>query len=142
MKPSSLRTAAMPTLRREAGIATDFFEIRFAFRMRVSMSATGSVIMAVISLPGRLSHAGDLAAQGARAQTDAAHAELPVDRARAAAQAAAADRPAGELRLALRLEDQARLGHGFSSIPPRGRACRALSAGGSPARRSWPSSRR
>src|SRR6186997_3360814 len=110
MKPSSWRTTAMPTFMREAGIETVFFEIRLAFRIRVSMSAIGSVIMVLDLLPRRLAHPRDLAAQGARAQADAADAELLIHGADAAAEAATADEAAGELGLLLRLQDQGRLG--------------------------------
>src|SRR5262245_15233131 len=95
----------------EAGMVRLPFFAAFALRIRVSMSAMASVLMSLVSSPGRLAHAGDLAAQGARAQADAADPELPVHGARAPAQPAAPHASGHELRLALRLDDQAGLGH-------------------------------
>src|SRR5688572_6998460 len=110
MKPSSLRTAAMPTFMREAGMRVVLAPIRVALRMRVSMSAIGSVIMACASpvsgSPGGLAHARDLAQQRTRAQADAADAGLAVDGARAAADAAATVATHLELGRALGLDDQ------------------------------------
>src|SRR5262245_12237996 len=100
----------MWTFSLEAGMVTLRAWRRLALRMRVSRSATGSVIMG--ALPGGLAHAGDLAAQRLRAQADAADAELAVDGARAAAQAAAAHGARAELRLLLGFDDQTLLGHG------------------------------
>src|SRR6516225_7864872 len=87
MKPSSLSTWAMYCLTRVAGISTAGRSIRLALRMRVSMSAIGSVIMAVS--PARLRYAGDEPVVGHVAEADAADAELPVDGPPAPAQAAA-----------------------------------------------------
>src|SRR5262245_39784845 len=89
MKPSSLRTWATLTLMRVAGMSTAGRSIRLALRMRVSMSATGSVIMGLPSSPDRLGNAGDHAATRQVAEADPADAELAVDRPRPAAQLAA-----------------------------------------------------
>src|SRR5207248_5244989 len=89
MKPSSLSTWAIFSLRRVVGISTAGRSMRLALRMRVSMSAIGSVIMAVWSLPARLHHAGDEAVAGHVAEADASYAELAVHRPRPAAQPAA-----------------------------------------------------
>ena len=57
-----------------------------ALRMRVSMSAMGSVIVMVVApSPARLGHAGELAGVHQLAQADAAEPELAVHRARPAA---------------------------------------------------------
>src|SRR5437016_2751186 len=55
MKPSSLRSSAMRTLSREAGMSTFSCSARLALRMRVSMSAMGSLRMAyqlAFTMPG------------------------------------------------------------------------------------------
>src|SRR3954451_4600245 len=85
MKPSSFSTLARSILRPEAGISTAGFSTRTALRMRVSMSATGSVIMVEYSSPARLADAGDQAVGGHPAEADPADAELPQDRPRPAA---------------------------------------------------------
>src|SRR5205085_1429336 len=73
------------------GISTAGRSMRLALRMRVSMSAIGSVIMAWVPFrsPARLAHAGDQAAAGHVPETDAADAELAVDGPRPPAQLAA-----------------------------------------------------
>src|SRR5438270_7520529 len=85
MNPSSLRTRARSILRPEAGISTAGFSTRTALRMRVNMSATGSVIMVEWSSPARLADARDQAVGGHPAEADPADAELPQDRPRPAA---------------------------------------------------------
>src|SRR5579884_436502 len=85
------------------------------FRIRVSMSAMGSLMFILCSfLPTGLDHARQLAARGALAEADAAHAELPHERSRAAAQ----ETPAVLLHLELRgpggLGDHRFLGHEVS----------------------------
>src|SRR5262249_8575282 len=89
MKPSSLSTWATPILRRVAGMSTAGRSMRLALRMRVSMSARGSVIMVVVSSPARLDYARDEPVAGHVAEADPADAELAVDRPRPAAQPAA-----------------------------------------------------
>src|SRR5262245_5792279 len=115
----------MPTLSVEAGMLVSLRPMRLALRMRVSMSAMGSVIM---GSPGSLAHAGDFAAQRALAQADAADAELAVHRARTAADAAAAVSAHLELRHALGLDDQAGLGHGSLRSWWTGQPARAVGA--------------
>src|SRR5215831_9194312 len=85
----------------------------FALRMRVSMSAMGSVMVIVAALPSPagLRDAGDLAGVGELAQADAAEPELAVDRARPAAAAAPRVGPHLELGRALLLLDERLLGH-------------------------------
>src|SRR5581483_3630121 len=105
MKPSSLSTWAMRCLSLVDGMSTAGDSMRFALRIRVSMSAMGSVSMmgnsctepflAEVStrrhgyLPARFLDAGDQALQGHVPEANAAHAELAVDGARPAAQPAA-----------------------------------------------------
>src|SRR5258705_2735313 len=125
MKPSSLRIWAVPVLILEAGILTFFLWMRLALRRRVNMSLIGSVIMiGRVSLPGRLAHAGDLAAVCGVAQADPTDAELAVHRGLAAAHRAARVGPRGELGLALLLDDPSGLGHGGSALPFLPRALR------------------
>src|SRR5260370_14070594 len=89
MKPSSLRTWAMATLSLVAGMSVTGRSMRLALRMRVSMSATGSVIMAVLLSPARFFDAGNQPVAGHVAEADAADAELPIDGPWPAAQLAA-----------------------------------------------------
>src|SRR3954452_10245830 len=65
----------------ETGMRVTSASAVLALRMRVSMSAMGSVIIRSHPLPARLRHAGDHARVGELAQADAAQPELPVDRA-------------------------------------------------------------
>src|SRR5437899_1450961 len=96
-----------------------------ALRMRVNMSATGSVMLIPqYSLPAGFTHARDFAAQREVPETNAAQAELAQVRALAAAALAARDHPRAELRLPLGLLDPALLRHGPLPVRPRGRAVR------------------
>src|SRR5437867_4228908 len=89
MNPSSLSTCATLVFRLVAGMSTAGRSIRLAFRMRVSKSAKGSVIMIVLPSPARLLHAGDQAVGGHVAETNPADAELAIDGASPAAELAA-----------------------------------------------------
>src|SRR3954469_3720377 len=89
MKPSSFRTWATLRFKFVAGMSTAGRSIRLAFRIRVSMSARGSVIMVAAS-PTRLFDAGDQPVARHIAEADPADAELAVHRPRPAAQLAAA----------------------------------------------------
>src|SRR5579883_87258 len=94
MKPSSSSTRASATLSLVAGISTSGRSISLALRMRVSMSAIGSVIMAVSSLsrlPGCLADARDHPVARKLTETNPAAAELAVHRSGPAADLAAAD---------------------------------------------------
>src|SRR5207302_3491423 len=88
----------------------------FAFRMRVSMSAMGSVSTSSL-LPTGLRHAGDAALMGQLPQADAANAELAEHRARPSAPVAA--RVCADLVLLgpLLLDDEACLRH-VLLVPP------------------------
>src|SRR5688572_32867036 len=52
----------MACLTLDAGMTTLTFSVACALRMRVSMSAMGSLMLMISLLPARLDHAGDLAA--------------------------------------------------------------------------------
>src|ERR1044072_2703096 len=93
----------------EFGISARSCSALLALRMRVSMSATGSVSMACL-LPRALRHAGDHALVGELPQADAAEPELLEHGARAAALVAAAVRARLVLRRARGLRDQRLLG--------------------------------
>src|SRR5437016_5197526 len=80
-----------------------------ALRMRVSMSATGSVSIAFL-LPARLRHSGNCALVGELAQADPAEPELAEHRARPAAAVAARVVARLEPLRALLLDDQRLLG--------------------------------
>src|SRR3954453_17748519 len=82
-----------------------------AVRMRVSMSAMGSVIVIGASSPTCLRDAGDLAGVRHLPKADAAQAELPVHRTRPPATPATRVGAHLELRLALLLLDQGLLRH-------------------------------
>src|SRR5690349_21184192 len=77
--------------------------LRTALRMRVSMSAMGSVEGIALSwflcrcLPARLAHPGDLALERQLPQHDPADPELAIDAARTPRQLAPADNPRAEL---------------------------------------------
>src|ERR1700730_12208932 len=90
MKPSSLSTWAMRCFIFVAGMSTTGRSMRLALRMRVSMSAIGSVIIAASpSSPAGLLDAGDQPVGGHVPEADPADAELAVVGPRPAAQLAA-----------------------------------------------------
>src|SRR3989442_15150475 len=96
MKPSFLRMSATRTFSREAGMSTFSCSARLAFRMRVSMSAIGSLLIA--RSPARLHDARDLALERQLAEAQAAHLELSEISAGAAAELAAVIGARAELR--------------------------------------------
>src|SRR3954452_20726256 len=89
MKPSSLSTWATLIFSRVAGMSTKGISMRLPLRMRVSMSASVSVIMVVVSSPARLFDARNQPAARHVAEADAADAELAVHGPRSATQPAA-----------------------------------------------------
>src|ERR1700748_1122019 len=93
----------------EAGMLADACMARFALRMRESMSAIGSVIIA--ASPRALRHAGDHALVRELPQADPAQAELAEDRAGPAAAIAARVAPHLVALRALLLDDQRLLRH-------------------------------
>src|SRR5262249_35747533 len=104
MKPSRLSTSARPHLTFEDGMSTCGRSIRTALRMRVSMSAIGSVIIVVeFPLPARLLYARNQPHIRQLAETNSADAELAIHRPRPAAELTAALSAGTELRLAIRL---------------------------------------
>src|ERR1051326_5918559 len=86
----------------------------FALRIRVSMSATGSVIIARPPSPRRLRHAWDLTGMGHLTQADATQAEVAVHRPRTATPPATCVHAHLELRLALLLVDEGLLRHALT----------------------------
>src|SRR5919206_4781761 len=96
---------AISSFRREVGISACSCIALLALRMRVSMSATGSVS---IGSPARLRHAGDDALVRELPQADPAEAELAEDGARPAAAGAARVLP-HPVALRARLLDHERL---------------------------------
>src|ERR1700683_5291725 len=100
MNPSPFRTPARCSLRLEWGISARSWRASAALRMRVSMSAIGSVI---IGSPARLDHAGDLAPEREHAKANTAKLELPVVAPAATANLAAAAVTHRELRSPIQL---------------------------------------
>src|SRR6266516_6291731 len=96
---------AISSFRRDVGIWAVSWSALLAFRIRVSMSAMGSVSI-VSLLPGRLGHARNRALVRQLAQADPAQTELAIDGARPAAAIAASVLAGRETRLTLRLRDQ------------------------------------
>src|SRR5260221_14472411 len=89
MSPSSFSTWAMEILSLEEGTPTAVFPTIWALRMRVSMSAMGSVmLMREALLPAHLDEARNLAAQRDFAQLVAPQPELAKHPARPAGQPA------------------------------------------------------
>src|ERR1051325_3804094 len=117
INPSSLRMRAISDFSLEEGISTFWCRERIALRIRVSMSATGSVNLivcfsstarylwsqpencggSILSLPGRLRNPRNLTPQRQPAETQAANAELAEERARTSANLAAVVLARGEL---------------------------------------------
>src|SRR6185437_29795 len=110
MYPSSLRMRQISTLRREDGMDVVSCSALLALRMRVSMSATGSVSISSL-LPGALRHAGDHALVGELPQADPAEPELAEHGTRTPAAVAAGVVAHLELRGAGSLHPQRLLGH-------------------------------
>src|SRR5262245_41096873 len=124
MNPSSLRSSASRTLSFEAGMSHFSCSARLAFRTRVSMSAMGSVTVAIsrpfsLPSPGGLDHARTLAPQRQAPEADTAELELPQIAPGPAAQPAAGVAAHLELRRPLLLVDQRGLRHGALSLPER-----------------------
>src|SRR5580704_4011084 len=100
MNPSPLRTPARCSLRLECGISARSWRASAALRMRVSMSAIGSVIM---GSPARLDHAGDFSTEREESEANTAKLELPVIAPRTPADLAAAAVTYRELRSPIQL---------------------------------------
>src|SRR5204863_12968 len=165
MNPSDLRIRAISTLSFDEGSSTRSWCDWIPFRIRVNISATGSVIDILDSsispasrvlgpgsvclhaghstqdagpvvLPARLRHARDISPQRELPKTDSAKLELAQVAARAPANLAAILRPTHELGLALRFDDHRRFCHLVLVIARR--ASRARAEGRAPARRFSP----
>src|SRR5215216_1837409 len=95
----------MATFMRDVGISHDGWRASEALRMRVSMSAMGSLIVMLVALPAGLGDAGDLAGEGESAEANAAQREPSDESSRAAAQPAAAMGLDFEARRTLRLRN-------------------------------------
>src|SRR5437867_746931 len=110
--------AASASLSFDEGITTSSCMATFPLRIRVSMSAMGSVMVMVVptrrpmELPRGLRYAGDFTRMGHLPQADAAEAESAVDGLGPAASPASGVSPHLELGLALLLLDERLLGHG------------------------------
>src|SRR5712691_2383367 len=111
MNPSSFRMFAILSFSWDEGMSTFSCSAPLALRMRVSMSAIGSVSIPRLLLPGGLDHSRNLAFEGQFPEADPAHLEFPQVSPRAAAQLAAAVRPHLELRGAQGLVPQRGLRH-------------------------------
>src|SRR5690242_5729312 len=125
----------------DEGITTSSWKAMFALRIRVSMSAIGSVIIGCAPSPRRLHDTGDLARVRHLAQADTAQPEVAVDRARPAATLAAAVPAHLELRRLLRLVDECLLRHALTPGRRGGTGSRARGAARGRGHRSSRSSR-
>src|SRR2546423_8939139 len=116
--------AASASFSFEDGMTTSSCMATFPLRIRVSMSAMGSVMVMVVPtrrrswLPRGLGHAGDLARMGHLPQADPAQAEPAVDGFGAATPVAAGVGPHLELGLSLLLLDERLLGHALYVLSP------------------------
>src|SRR4029079_14540049 len=75
MKPSDLRISATAAFRRLAGISVRSCRASDALRIRVSMSAIGSVL---IKSPARPDHARELSAEREHSEADSAQLEVTI----------------------------------------------------------------
>src|SRR5436305_14567747 len=110
MYPSSSRMRAISSFSFEVGISVRSCSALLALRMRVSMSATGSVSISFL-LPRALRHAGDDALVGELPQADPAEPELLEHGARPTAAVAAGVVAHLELRRPRGLDSQRLLRH-------------------------------
>src|SRR5262249_2076514 len=117
--PSRTSTAAISCLTRENGTSTLPLRACAPLRMRVSMSAIGSVS---IPSPTRLHEAGNLSLAGEPAQTEATQPEASIETPRAAAHRTAVVGPHLELGRPGRLHHQTCLRHRRRSLCPEGQA--------------------
>src|SRR5512147_395497 len=136
---------AISALSFDAGTSIFGSLARTPFRMRVSMSAMGSVMFIAIPLrllPARLDHARDLASEGELPEADPAQLELANVGAGPTAQLAPGVRAHRELRLALGLGDHGQLGQLPYLLTGSGTACRGTRGAASTPRPSGQWSRR
>jgi hypothetical protein len=105
-------TSANASFSFEDGMRTESWRATVALRIRVSMSAIGSVmVIGPPPSPTGLPHTGDFAGMDHLAKADPAQPELAEDRARPPAAPAPRIGPDLELGLALLLLDECLLGH-------------------------------
>src|SRR5512139_1068517 len=98
MKPSSRRILQISAFSLELGTSTRSCLARCAFRIRISRSETGSMLLISISLPARLDHAREISLPGEVAKADAAQTELPHEATRTSAPLAPVALPNLELQ--------------------------------------------
>src|ERR1700732_95124 len=109
---------AISTFNLEDGRSTRGCFARAALRIRVSISAMGSVVI-LPSLPTGLHHAGNFSLEREAAETDAAHFKFAQETARAAADPAAVAPPDLVLELTLHLRELTGSSHALSlSLSP------------------------
>src|SRR3990170_4656933 len=136
MKPSFLRACAKDSLSLDAGMSVWSCRAMRALRMRVSISAIGSVVIA-LALPAGLLYAGQMSHQGELAEADAAQPEGAKVGAGAPAAVAAVAVPHPELGpLMERLLVQRLACHCSSSSAVR-RACPTAPAAACPPHPFW-----
>src|SRR5215467_13033396 len=122
MYPSSCRMRAISAFNREDGMSTRVCLALTALRIRVSMSAIGSVISLFFSIwvtsrsPAALGDSGHVAFERELPETETAQRELPHVRARAPAQVAAVPQPDLVLWLLLFFRDLRRRCHKPSAL--------------------------
>src|SRR6187200_295078 len=119
MYPSSWRRRAISSFMREVGMATVSCIARFALRMRLSMSAIGSVSISS-SLPAGLGHSRNGSLVREVAEADPAELVAAEHGTRPAAAVAARVGANAVLRLALLLHAERGLGHMFLRVPSLG----------------------
>src|SRR5262245_22611787 len=131
MYPSSARTFRRSSFRRAAGRSTRSCPERIALRSRFKRSLIGSLTF-IVSLPGSLHDARDVARGRVLAKTDSAEAEAAEHAARPPANAAAAHGPCHELRLLGRFDSHRSSRHRFlyllKGMPSSRRSARARSS--------------
>src|SRR3990172_4671496 len=141
MNPSCLSVCARETFSLEAGMSVKSCRAVRALRIRVSISAIGSVTILLV-LPTGLLDSGEVAFQGKLTEADAAEREGAQVGTRAAAAVAAVAVPNLELRRFAERPLVERLsGHCISSIAGR-TACPVAPAAAYPPRRSGGSEER
>src|ERR1017187_5157760 len=113
MKPSLCKTLAKFSFSLELGILTLSNIAAFALRIRVSMSAIGSVIVIAVLLPTCFRDAGDLTGVNHHAQADSTQAELAVHRTRTSTALATRVGTRRELRSLLLLDSKSFFGHAY-----------------------------
>src|SRR5437867_6598739 len=119
--PSPLRIEAIASFMCECGISTRGCRERTAFRMRVSMSAIGSVMASSfpLGLPAGLRDAGNHPLQRQVPEADPAHLELAQEPSRPAAALAAIAVADSVFLLLERLRHPGRRRHRASRLPSR-----------------------